>query len=67
MIRVTLSLLKEGQLRRTAIIARRARGRHEPSPPKAAPAAGAPHPRAQLGSEGTSRVEERSAQDGPTA
>src|SRR6266404_5584689 len=67
MIRVALSLLKAGQLRQTAIMARRARGRHEPSLPKAAPAAGAAHPRAPLGSEGTRRIEEGSAPDGPTA
>jgi hypothetical protein len=67
MIRIALSLLKAGQMRQTAIIARRARGRHEPSLPKAAPAAGAAHPRAPLGSEGTRRIEEGSAPDGPTA
>jgi hypothetical protein len=67
MIRVALSVLKAGQLRRTAIIARRARGRHEPSPQKAAPAAGAAEPHAQLSAKGTSRLEEGPAPDGPTA
>ena len=33
MTRVALGVLKAGQLLRTAIVARRARGRHEPSPP----------------------------------
>jgi hypothetical protein len=67
MIRVALSVLKAGQLRRTAIIARRARGRHEPSPQKAAPAAGAAEPQAPLSAKGTSRLEEGPAPDGPTA
>ncbi len=60
MVRVALSMLKAGQPRRTAVIARRARGRHEPSPQKPAPAPGAAQPRAQLGAEGTSRVEDQS-------
>jgi hypothetical protein len=60
MIRVALSVLKAGQPRRTAVIARRARGRHEPSLQKSAPAAGAAQPRAQLSAEGTSRVEDQS-------
>jgi len=66
MNRDALGVLKAGQLRQTAIIARRARGRHEPSPQNAAPAAGAAQPRAQLCANGTSRVEERPAPDGPT-
>jgi hypothetical protein len=67
MNRDALGVLKAGQLRRTAILARRARGRHEPSPQNAAPAAGAAEPRAQLSAKGTSRVEEGPAPDGPTA
>ncbi len=67
MNRHALGVLKAGQLRRTAIIARRARGRHELSPQNAAPAAGAARPRAPLGAEGTSRDEEGPAPDGPTA
>jgi len=67
MNRDALGVLKTGQLRRTAIIARRARGRHEPSPQNAAPVAGAARPRAPLGAEGTSRVEEGPARGGPTA
>jgi hypothetical protein len=67
MNRDALGVLKASQLRRTAIIARRARGRHEPSPQKAAPAAGAAQPRAQLSANGTSRVEEGPAPEGPTA
>jgi hypothetical protein len=67
MNRDALGVLKAGQLRRTAIIARRARGRHEPSPQNAAPAADAAQPRAQLSAEGTSRVEEGPAPDVPTA
>jgi hypothetical protein len=67
MNRDALGVLKAGQLRRTAIIARRARGRHEPSPQNAAPAVGAAQPRAPLSAEGTSRVEEGPAPDGPTA
>src|SRR5260370_39373193 len=67
MIRVALSLLKAGQLRQTAIMARRARGRHGPSLPKAAPAASAAHPRAPLRPEGPRRIEDRSAADPPAA
>jgi hypothetical protein len=67
MNRDALGVLKAGQLRRTAILARRARGRHEPSPQNAAPAASAAEPRAQLSAKGTSRVEEGPAPDGPTA
>src|SRR5258705_3033724 len=67
MTRVALGVLKAGQLLRTAVVARRARGRHDPSPQKAAPAAGAAQPRAQLSAEGTRRVEEVPAPDGPTA
>jgi hypothetical protein len=67
MTRDALGVLKAGQLRRTAIIARRARGRHEPSPQNAAPSAGGAQPRAQLSANGTSRVEEGPAPDGPTA
>jgi hypothetical protein len=67
MIRVALSGLKAAQFRRTAIIARRARGRHDLTPQKGEPAGGAAHPPAPLNSERAGRVEQGSAPDGPTA
>jgi hypothetical protein len=67
MIRVALSMLKARQPHRTTVIARRARGRHEPRPQKSAPAPGAAEPREHLSAEGTNRVEEGSAPDRPTA
>ena len=57
MIRVAVSMLRAPQPRRTAVIARRARGRHEHSSQKPPPAAGAAQSREQLSAEGPGRVE----------
>jgi hypothetical protein len=63
LIRAALGELRGGQLRRTTVIARRARGRREPSPQKPAPVVGVAQPVGQRGSEDNSRLHEDSAPD----
>lgn len=56
-IRAAVSVLKADQPRRTAVITRRARGRHEPRSRKPALAEGAAEPSEQLSATGTQRAD----------